>query len=335
MLVLEGHMFRNFFAVLAICLVAAFAAAEESPIDAEKLRAAITSAIPPIEAGSRGSAEKRKCFTCHSQALPILALSVAKERGFAIDEENFQRQVKHTYGFLAENKEKYEQGKGQGGNVLTAGYALWALDAAKQPKDEVTVAVSKYISGYQSGEDHWQHRGKRPPTSGSDVTATYVALRGIHTYGIEYGRIDAALLWSLGTDVPETEDHVFRMRSMLLFNGKGIARDRAQAALLALQREDGGWSQKPDMESDVYATGSVLVTLLEAGVSSDEDSIRRGVKYLLDQQKDDGTWHVKTRAIGFQEYYESGFPHGEDQFISIAASSWATWALVLALPQEK
>jgi hypothetical protein len=34
----------------------------------------------------------------------------------------------------------------------------------------------------------------------------------------------------------------------------------------------------------------------------------------------------------FQTYFESGFPHGKDQFISITASSWAAAALGLSTP---
>ena len=124
------------------------------------------------------------------------------------------------------------------------------------------------------------------------------------------------------------------MRALKFLDGDDDQRELAQQELLKLQRSDGGWSQKPDMESDAYATATVLVTLLEAGVSSDKEAIHSGLKYLLDSQQKDGTWHVKTRAVGFQEYYESGFPHDVDQFISISASSWATWALVLALPAE-
>ncbi|MCA9048735.1 MAG: hypothetical protein KDA89_08400, partial [Planctomycetaceae bacterium] len=52
------------------------------------------------------------------------------------------------------------------------------------------------------------------------------------------------------------------------------------------------------------------------------------VQFLLNTQCEDGSWHVVTRAEGFQPYYESGFPHGEDQFISIAASAWAVIALL-------
>jgi hypothetical protein len=42
---------------------------------------------------------------------------------------------------------------------------------------------------------------------------------------------------------------------------------------------------------------------------------------------------VRSRSRPFQVYFESGFPYGKDQFISLAASGWATTALALALPQ--
>ena len=44
-------------------------------------------------------------------------------------------------------------------------------------------------------------------------------------------------------------------------------------------------------------------------------------------------WLSKSRSHPFQTYFESGFPHGPDQFISIAGSGWATAALVLACPK--
>jgi len=40
---------------------------------------------------------------------------------------------------------------------------------------------------------------------------------------------------------------------------------------------------------------------------------------------------VKSRAIPFQPFFESGFPHGHDQWVSMAASNWATTALALSV----
>jgi hypothetical protein len=51
---------------------------------------------------------------------------------------------------------------------------------------------------------------------------------------------------------------------------------------------------------------------------------------LLRTQLEDGTWYVPSRAIGFQPYTDAGFPHGPDQFISAAATSWAVIGLAYA-----
>jgi hypothetical protein len=58
---------------------------------------------------------------------------------------------------------------------------------------------------------------------------------------------------------------------------------------------------------------------------------RAGVKYLLSTQAADGTWHVKTRALAFQPYFESGYPYGPDQWISAAGTAYATLALSAAV----
>lgn len=67
-----------------------------------------------------------------------------------------------------------------------------------------------------------------------------------------------------------------------------------------------------------------------AGVSPTDASFKRGIEYLLRTQLEDGPWYVKSRAMTFQPYFESGFPHGYDQWISAAGSNWAVMALSLA-----
>lgn len=36
---------------------------------------------------------------------------------------------------------------------------------------------------------------------------------------------------------------------------------------------------------------------------------------------------MATRALPFQTFFESGFPHGRSQYISAAATAWAAMAL--------
>jgi squalene cyclase len=109
----------------------------------------------------------------------------------------------------------------------------------------------------------------------------------------------------------------------------------ATKELLSLQRDDGGWNQLPEMESDPYATGTVLVALRDASIQSSDAAYQRGLRFLLKTQQGDGSWHVKSRSKPFQTYFETGFPHGKDQFISAAASGWATTALALALDKDR
>lgn len=315
--------------------------ADEPEPSLDAVRAAVTRAIPPLEKGSAGSADQRTCFTCHSQALPVLALVEGQRHGFTVDDENLQRQIRHTFEHLERGQKAYLAGRGQGGQVITAGYALWALEAAKWKSDEVTSAVTNYLLEHQKQDSHWSHRGNRPPSSGSDFMTTYVALYGLAAYGTDEqllqidDRKKTVSEWLLSETPRDTEDSVFRLRALGYIEAPADVVQQATDELIKAQRGDGGWSQKSDMESDAYATGTVLAALLESGqIPKENPAIQRGVEYLLDTQLDDGTWHVVTRAKGFQTYFESGFPHEKDQFISIAASSWATLALLRSLPDS-
>jgi len=62
-------------------------------------------------------------------------------------------------------------------------------------------------------------------------------------------------------------------------------------------------------------------------VAAADPAYRRGAGYLLRTQEEDGSWRVVTRSFPFQPYNESGFPHGNDQWISAAGTAWAALAL--------
>ena len=102
--------------------------------------------------------------------------------------------------------------------------------------------------------------------------------------------------------------------------------------LLQDQQSDGGWSQLPNLVSDAWATGQTLVALRVAGGVPVSDPVyQRGLKFLLNTQFEDGSWFVKSRSWPFQPPFESGFPHGRDQWISAAATAWSVMAITLAI----
>jgi squalene-hopene/tetraprenyl-beta-curcumene cyclase len=85
-------------------------------------------------------------------------------------------------------------------------------------------------------------------------------------------------------------------------------RKRTVKALLALQREDGGWSlpslgawkrlngspQDKVAPSDGYATGLVLYVLRQAGVGAAEKPVQRGVAWLKANQRESGRWFTRS-----------------------------------------
>jgi squalene cyclase len=225
--------------------------------------------------------------------------------------------------------------------VDTAGYALFTLELGGHKPDENTEAVVEYLLKDQANRDHWRTTANRPPTEASSFTRTYVGLRGLRVWATESQkekarkRIAAVRDWVVKTRPKDTEDRVFR-----LFALKEVDADEKELAaasweLMKTQRPDGGWAQLDSMSSDAYATGTALVALHQAGgLATDHPAYARGVGFLLKTQLADGSWYVKSRSKPFQPYYESGFPHGKDQFISAATSGWATTALLLATKPE-
>jgi hypothetical protein len=333
--------------VIALLIVVAggglFNVSAGERVDDEAIRGAVKKALPLLEAGAKGSMEKRKqCFTCHNQGLPVMALVTARGRGFEIDDLDLQRQLEFTAKFLEGNRTNYLSGKGQGGAALTAGYALWTLENGGWKPDDTTAAVSEYLLLRQNDLDHWKPQTVRPPTEESEFAVSYVALRGLKTFGTQEQkeriaqRLERVRGWILKTPARDTEDRVFRLRALEVTDAPSGQISAAVKDLASLQREDGGWAQLEKMESDAYATGSALAALHQAGsIATTNVAYKRGLSWLLAHQLADGSWHVRTRSEPIQSYYESGFPHGDDQFISITATGWAATALALALPERK
>ena len=315
----------------AVALAAAPEQQERTPT------AAVERALPLIQKSALEYTVQRQCFSCHHQTMSMLALTTARERGFAIDPKAIQGQVAHTEAFLRGGRENYRQGRGQGGAVTTAGYGLWALSLGEWKGDDTTAAVAEYLIQRDAALGAWRPSTRRPPTEGSAFASTAVALLGLKAYGTaeQQARVTERLAkvreWLAQTPAQDGEDRVFRLWALRL---AGAGEEEVQAAarqLLASQREDGGWSQDETSPSDAYATGSALVALHRAaGLPVADGAYRRGVAFLLKTQQEDGSWHVRTRSKPIQTHFETGFPHGTDQFISMAATCWATTALALA-----
>jgi squalene cyclase len=149
-------------------------------------------------------------------------------------------------------------------------------------------------------------------------------------------RIERSVRWLASAKPITAED-----RNMQLIGLKAAGRDTAglQALakrIVATQRADGGWSQRAELASDAYATGETLYALASTGLMSPRAAaFQKGVKYLLATQSADGSWYVRSRALKFQPYFESGFPYKHDQWISTMATGYGAAALAIAIDEPK
>jgi len=329
---------RIFTALFFVLTVSLFVAEKTS---AHKNEPAISKAIEKsltlLDGVRLPFLEKTGCFSCHHNSLPAMAVGSARERGFKVNEQTSTEESKQILELVNAGREKVLQGDSFGGAHYTAALVLMGLSANKQPPNRTTDALAIYLLSRQSADGRWASPGSRPPSESSDFTSTAIAIRALQLYapkGLQpemAARAQRAHTWLIKA-VPQTnEDRTFQLLGLAWANADKQRLQKLAQALLSEQRKDGGWSQYSTMTSDAYATGQALVALHQAGgLSVTDPTYQRGVNYLLDNQAADGSWEVKAHTLRLQRYFESGFPYGHNQWISTAATSWATMALILA-----
>ena len=314
------------------------AAPAEKPADttdADRIAAALKLGLPLVQKAATRYPDHRKCFSCHHQTLPLLAMSSGREWGATIDETVLKTQAEFTQTAFQKQKEDLLAGKGIGGKAMTVGYGLWGLRLANWPADEITEAMVAYLLKTQSEDGHWELHSIRPPMEDSTAMCAVLAIAGMRKYACESQQAEmekavaTTSAWLAGVMPRSQEDKAARLWGAHLLNGAQQDVNTAREAVLSTQREDGGWAQLDEMVSDAYATGQTLFVLRSTGFDTASSAYRRGVAFLLATQRDDGSWLVQTRSKPVQVYFDNGDPHGTNQFISTPATCWALSALAV------
>ena len=305
------------------------------PKPAPSVRAAIDRSLPLLQRSDVGFMKKSGCVSCHNNNLTAMTVAAARKQSVVIDDGVARAQRSAIAAYIEGNRERYLQGIPIAGGSDTAAYILLGLAAENWPPDPATDAMARYLKFRQSANGAWPTFGGRPPIESSDIQGTATALRAIQVYmpkaqRTEYDKsVQLAAEWLAQAQPKSTEDRAFQLFGLIWAGGNREIVRKAAGDLLKEQRSDGGWAQTSSLPSDAYATGQALVALKEAGVVTPADATyNRGARFLMNTQGEDGSWYVRSRSIPFQPYFESGFPYGPDQFISAAATNWATMALL-------
>lgn len=302
-------------------------------------RRGVREAIEKALAVSQGPASKflaaGGCVSCHAEHLNGIAVAAAKPLGVQANYELEAREAGVTATLRGAIEQQLFQIQDPAAGVDAQQFSLMQMAGSGLAPTLATDALVHHIAAMQRKEGDWpNYSAVRPPLEDGGFSHTAKGIRALRLYAIagrkaEFDeRIARAATWLEKAEPLTTEDRSMQILG-IAWAGRNVPANRVQQ-LVSREQPDGGWGQTDNLDPDAYATGEALWALHESGMPLSDPIYRRGVDYLLRTQQEDGSWHVVTRALAFQPYFESGFPHGHDQWISQAGTAYATIALSFA-----
>jgi ankyrin repeat protein len=308
----------------------------------DEVRAAAARALTAIQKAQATwyTTNKQVCASCHHQYQPAIAYRVARDHRVPFDEAiakadaikaftfaDIDRAVQYTYVIEP---------------AMDDAYRMVAANAAGVKPNLGAAVYARLLISRQNKDGDWDGFHQRPPSSYSRVTMATLGLRAVQVYHhpSQKAQADAAVALARkfleSRTARDTEERSYQLLGLRWAGADRATLRKLATALQATQRQDGGWSSIPGRESDVYSTGQALVALHDGGsVAIIDSSWQRGIAWLLKTQAADGTWHATSRlhppAPLSPPYFDAGYPHGHDQFLSMQGASWAVMALSYAL----
>lgn len=341
--------------LLGLCL-SRLALAEEPasnpPVGPQQVQQAVERAIGYLQTESAAWWNTRRCAACHHLPMPLWALSEAERQGYAIDKKFLTDTTKSLLGSRdklmaskifpnpADPPDPRPQGRGLNMGLPFLAVAARSMPSPGEGQEESLKLIAEEIVKKQQSDGSWEFFAtlRRPPINESQVTdAAWIimALQGETGPDAPTSQREAlsrAIAWF---DAAKSSDlHQEKVLKLLVAIRSGKPRDTMQTAieeLLALQRDDGGWSQTvPELKSDAFATGQTLYVLSLAGLMAERPEIKRAMDFLVATQMPDGSWPMISRST------PDGSPGSSKLLtpINCAASSWATLALARLAPKR-
>ena len=296
-----------------------------------------------LQRGATEFFQQSGCVGCHHQPVALMTVAAARGAGIHVDESAAKGLVKMMEGESMFFNQAMLERAPIGGQTDGPTWKLMALASERYPASPLTDAIVAYIAHNQRHDGAWWFGGiSRAPFEEGPMARTAMAIRVMQVFGtpamkadLDF-RIALARTYLANTKAATNDEAAMQILGLHWAGGSAAKVSALGNALAGAQHADGGWSQNRNLASDAYATGEALAALTETGIVAASGAVyQKGVKFLMDTQSADGSWYVRSRAPKFQPYFQSGFPHDHDQWISSAGTSWAVRALIPAAANEK
>jgi hypothetical protein len=342
--------FRICVGLSALCVLAVDVGRvrSEPPKAAASLQQGSKAAERGLEFLQKDAAKWRKeheCSTCHHGTMTVWALSEAKSQGYDVATESLTDTVKWTKDRLLERINLPRDTRPGWSMVSTPALylSLMALSVSKQ--DAVSAderkRIARHLLRHQEADGSWAWstapaKNRPPPVFESDEVATllgYLALGPqVPADPKEKSEVrdarDKAAAWLAKTKPTDTTQAVALRLLVKVRAGEPAKTLQAEIdQFLGRQNKDGGWGQLKSAPSDAFATGQALYVLSLAGVKNDREEVRRAVTFLVETQKQDGSWPMTRRS------HPGVTPSDNIMPITYFGSAWGTLGLMRSAPK--
>jgi hypothetical protein len=310
----------------------------------EAARKAVERGLAFLQTDAAKWRKERTCATCHHGTMTVWALSEAKSQGFSVNAETL-RDVSEWTKERLESIDKPRDTR-PGWSMVNTPAVYLAVMALTVPKQDAVSPdelgrIAGHLLRHQESDGSWAWsaapaKNRPPPVFESDEVATLLA----------YVALGPHVAADLSEKPPTCESRAraaawlkkhkpgASTQAMALQLFRDVRTDKPQRELdsgierlLGLQNGDGGWGQEMGLSSDAYATGQAVYFLSLAGVARDRAEIQRAVRFLVANQKQDGSWPMTSRA------HPGAKPMTNPVPITYFGSAWATLGLMRAVPQ--
>jgi hypothetical protein len=168
---------------IAICVLG-FSRISRNENDDAQINTAIKKSVYLLQQSSHTFIKNAHCFSCHGQALGAVTFSMAKAKGFTLNDtlaqEASQRML--SAGNSGYARSMFMEHNELLGGSISSGYVLWGLSAADCKPCKATAITVHQLMERQTADGHWVGGNGRPPLEYYSISVTALVIKGIQAY---------------------------------------------------------------------------------------------------------------------------------------------------------